>query len=101
MQNCNCSPYSLWPCITTFKSEKGGLPDPRGPLAKAVPSASIASEFKLLGVFTSLPDRKKRESYAKYNAKYTPEQKALIAKREAEHGVVTSYHRFYLKGSFI
>ncbi len=26
-----------------------------------------------------------------------PEQKALIAKRAAEHGVVDSYHRFYLK----
>ncbi len=81
----------------TFKIEKGGLPDSHGPLAKTVPSSSIASEFKLLGVFTSLPDRKKRESYAKY----TPEQKALIAKQAAEHGVVTSYHRFYLKGTSI
>ncbi len=26
-----------------------------------------------------------------------PEQKALIAKRAAEHGVVALYHRFYLK----
>ncbi len=26
-----------------------------------------------------------------------PEQKALVAKRAAEHGVVASYHRFYLK----
>ncbi len=33
----------------TFKVEKGGLPDPHGPLAKTVPSSSIASEFKLLG----------------------------------------------------
>ncbi len=36
---------------------------------------------------------KKGGSYAKY----TPEQKALIAKRATEHGVVASYHRFYLK----
>ncbi len=40
-----------------------------------------------------LPDRKKGGPYAKY----TPEQKALIVKRAAEHGVVDSYHRFYLK----
>ena len=33
----------------TFKIEKGGLPDSHGPLAKTVPSSSIASEFKLLG----------------------------------------------------
>ena len=45
-------------------------------------------EFKLLGI--SLPDSKKGGSYAKY----TPEQKALNAKKAAEHGVV---HRFYLK----
>ncbi len=38
----------------------------------------------------SLPDHKK-------SAKYTHEQKALIAKRAAEHGVIASYHRFYLK----
>ncbi len=35
---------------------------------------------------------KKGGSYAKY----TPEQKALIAKRETEHSVVASYRRFYL-----
>ena len=50
----------LTPSIATFKVEKGGLPDPHGPLA-TVPSSSIASEFKLLGIesLTSLPDRKK------------------------------------------
>ena len=80
-----------------MKVEKGGLPDPHGPLATG-PSSSIASEeFKLLGIesLTSLPDRKKGGSYAKY----TPEQKAMIAKRAAEHGVVASYHPFYLKES--
>ncbi len=35
---------------------------------------------------SSLPDRKKRGLYAKYT------QKALIAKREAEHGVATIRH---------
>ena len=36
VQNCNCqtdsSPYALWPSIATFKVEKGGLPNPHGPL---------------------------------------------------------------------
>ncbi len=32
---------------------------------------------------------------------HTPEQKALIAKRAAEHGVVASYHRFYLKRIYL
>ena len=40
-----------------FKVEKGGLPNPHGPLAKTFPSSSIASEFKLLGSLHS--DRKK------------------------------------------
>ncbi len=76
-----------------FIVEKGGLPDPHGPLAKTGPPSSIASEFKL--IWESLLAYlivKKGESYAKY----APEQKA---KRAAEHGVVASYHHFYLKGT--
>ena len=46
VQNCDTG---LMACIATFKVEKGGLPDPHGPLAKTVPSSSIASEFKVLG----------------------------------------------------
>ena len=76
----NCHTDSA--CIATFKVEKSGL-------LTTVPSSSIASEFKLLGSLTSLY---KREDH---NAKYTPKQKALIAKRAAEHGVIASYHRFY------
>ncbi len=68
-----------------MKVEKGGLPDPHGPL-ETVPSSS---EFKLLGIESYLVV-KKGGSYAKY----TPEQKA---KRAAKHSVVASYHRFYLK----
>ncbi len=87
--NCHTdsSPYA---CIATFKVEKDGLPDPHSLLA-TVPSSSIASGVQ--AVRESLLAYlivKKGGSYAKY----TPEQKALIAKKAAEHGVV---HRFYLK----
>ncbi len=49
-------------------------------------------KFKLLQAAreSSLPDRKKRGSYAKY----TSEQKALIAKRAAEHGVVATIRHY-------
>ncbi len=75
-----------------FKVEKGGLPDPHGPLAKIVPSSSIAAANSEVQAAreSSLPDRKKRGSYAKY----TPEQKALIAKRAAEHGVVATIRHY-------
>ncbi len=57
-------------------------------MAKTVSPSSIASEFKLLWESLLAYLIVKREN------QYTPEQKALIAKREAEQGVVR-----YLKPS--
>ena len=72
-----------------FKKEKGNLPDPDGPLAKSVPSTAIAaanSEVSAVMHTTSSHNCKKRGHYEKY----MPEQKAMIGKRAAEHGVAAT-----------
>ncbi len=75
-----------------FKVEKGGLPDSHGPLATVHHHLDCCIGFQAARKSTSLAsDRKKGGPYAKY----TPKQKALIAKREADHGVVASSYRFY------
>ena len=76
------------------KAKKDNLPDPRGPLVRTVPSSSIAAaNSEVRAVLESLPSGgKKRGPYANYTA----EQKALIEKRAAEHGVVAAI-RYYTK----
>ena len=75
-----------------FKREKNNLPDPYGPLAQSVPSTSIAAaNSEVLSVIES-KNNKKRGQYAKY----TPEQKSMIRKRAAEHGVVAAV-RYYIR----
>jgi len=77
-----------------FKKESN-LPDPHGPLAQSVPSTSIdAANLDLRAVIDTMSSHnsKKRGRYEKY----TPEQKAMIGKRAAEHGVVSS-DRHYIK----
>ena len=78
-----------------FKKEKGNSPNPHGPLAQSVPSTSIAAANSEVGTVIdtmSSHNSKKRGSYDKY----TPEQKAMIRKRAAEHGVAASV-RHYIK----
>ena len=65
-----------------FKREKGNLPDPHGPLARSVPSASIAAANS--EVSTAIDSGK-----GGHYEKYTPQQKAMIGKTAAEHGVAT------------
>ena len=78
-----------------FKKEKGNFPDPHGSLAQSVLSTSIAaanSEVHAVIDTMSTHNSKKRGSFEKY----TPEQKAMIWKRAAEHGVAASV-RHYMK----
>ena len=74
-------------------------------IARSCPSTSIASSNSEVHSAIDSNNSKKRGQYGKY----TPEQKAVIGKRAAEHGVVanlcipdhfilvaTSYHSFHL-----
>ena len=73
----------------------GSLPDPRGPLSRQVPSSAIsAANSKVTAVLQQPPMtwRPKRGIYAKF----TPEQKADIGKRAAEHGIESTV-RYYSK----
>ena len=67
------------------------LPDPQGPLSIKMPSSSIASaNGEVRGVASQEPAS--RGAYSKF----TSEQKAVIGKRAAEHGVAATI-RFYAK----
>lgn len=73
------------------KGETSRLPDPRGTLSKVIPSSSIAAantEVEKCG--QSNPAAGKRKQYAKF----TPEQRAEIGRRAAEHGVASTI-RYY------
>ena len=70
------------------------LPDPRGPLAKQVPSTSITSASEeVKDVLAQGTEPTKRGAYAKF----TPAQKAGIGKRAAEHGVAATVRYFEKK----
>ena len=73
-----------------FKASDTKLPDPRGTLSKDVPSTAIAAANGEVKV--ELQRGKTRGPYTKF----TPEQKAEIGKRAAEHGVVATV-RYYEK----
>ena len=73
-------------------SENNGLPDPSGPLTKSVPSTSIAAANLNVRSIIESQNKQKRGNYGKF----TPEQKAMIGKRAAEHGVVAAV-RYYIK----
>ena len=73
-----------------FKREKNNLPNPH--LAQSVPSTSIAAANSEVCSVIESQNNKKRGQYAKY----TPEQKTMIRKRAAEHGVVAAV-RYYIR----
>ena len=75
-----------------FKASDTKLPDPRGPLSKEVPSTAIAAANGEVKHVVELQRGKTRGPYTKF----TPEQKAEIGKRAAEHGVVATV-RYYEK----
>ena len=75
-----------------FKASDTKLPDPRGPLSKDVPSTAIAAANGEVKHVVELQRGKTRGPYTKF----TPEQKAEIGKRAAEHGVVATV-RYYEK----
>ncbi len=74
------------------KGETNGLPDPQGPLSEIIPSSSISaanSEVEKCGHLEAASG-KKRSHYAKF----TPEQKAEVGCRAAEHGVASTIHHY-------
>ena len=75
-----------------FKASDTKLPDPRGPLSKEVPLTAIAAANGEVKHVVELQRGKTRGPYTKF----TPEQKAEIGKRAAEHGVVATV-RYYEK----
>ena len=76
-----------------YFKKKENLPDPNGPLAQSVSLSSIeAVNSNVRSVIESDMPPRKRGQYGKY----TPEQKAMIGKRAAEHDVVAAV-RYYIK----
>ena len=69
-----------------FKREKGNLPDPHGPLARSVPSTSIAAANS--EVSTAIDTASRNSGKRGHYEKYTPQQKAMIGKTAAEHASV-------------
>ena len=67
------------------------LPDPNGPLARAVPSSAISVANESVNV--SLESNKKAANRGVYQ-KLSAEKKAEIGKRAAEHGVMGTV-RYY------
>ena len=68
------------------------LPDPRGPLSKELPSTAILCANREVTNVLQLQQTKSRGPYTKF----TPEEKAEIGKRAAEHGVAATV-RYYKK----
>ena len=66
------------------------MPDPHGPLAQSVPSTVIAAANSEVRSTIEAKNSKKRGQYGKY----TPEQKAMVGKRAAEHGVVAAVRSY-------
>ena len=86
---CEDQPHYLY---RYFKASDTKLPDPRGPLSKEVPLTAIAAANGEVKHVVELQRGKTRGPYTKF----TPEQKAEIGKRAAEHGVVATV-RYYEK----
>ena len=79
-------------------SEKSStkLPDPRGPLSKLVPSSSIASANENVKSLLESKERTPNGRKGQHYTKISPEVKAEIGRRAAEHGVAATI-RFYIK----
>ena len=77
-------------------SQDTKLPDPRGPLSKEVPSTAIAAANNEVKHVVELQRGKTRGTYTKF----TPEQKAEVGKRAAEHGVAATvcYYKKWFPG---
>ena len=70
------------------QQSKDKLPDPRGPLSRKLPPASIASANK--EVRRVILDPEPVKGVKGLYTKLTAEQKAVIGKRAAEHGVTAT-----------
>ena len=81
------------------KESKDKLPDPSRPLSSSVPSLSISVANSKLGLLLNEPgtasgiQNKKRGHYAKF----TSEEKAIIGRKAAEHGIVAAVRQFTKK----
>ena len=81
-----------------FQHYHSVLPKPDGPLSQVVPSLSISAANKAVMVLLDPPGAEekctsqsdKREGYDHF----TPEEKARIGKRSAEHGIAATIHYF-------
>ena len=82
--------------LLKYFQTKSSLPKPDGPLSKAVPSSSIVAANKEVKEVLEKPEEKdtltpsKRGTYESF----TPEEKARIGKRAAEHGVTATVRHF-------
>ena len=74
------------------------MPDPHGPLARSVPLTSIA--VANLEVSTAIDTALRNSGKGGHYEKYTPQQKAMIGKTAAEHGVAASVCRYMLHEGF-
>ena len=72
------------------------LPDPTGPLSYKVDSTAIEEAYaEVTAALASASAGSKRAPYLKL----TPEQKAIIGKYAAEHGIINAIRRF--QGNFL
>ena len=78
----------IWPYLNS------NLPDPHGPLALSVLSTSIAAVNSEMS--TAIDTASRNSGKRGHYKKYTPQQKAMIGKTAAEHGVAASA-RHYMK----
>ena len=80
-----------------FAPAKPSLPKPDGPLSAVVPSSSIAAAnkevTKVLEEELDQKDATPKSAHGEYEH-FTPEEKARIGKRAAEHGVTAAIRYF-------
>ena len=80
-----------------FAPAKPSLPKPNGPLSAVVPSSSIAAAnkevTKVLEEELDQKDATPKSARGEYE-RFTPEEKARIGKRAAEHGVPAAIRYF-------
>ena len=81
------APYRYFQALekSSFK-----LPDPRGPLSRLVPLSSIISANKKVQSVLESKDRTQSGRKGQHYPKLSPELKAEIDRRAAEHGVAAT-----------
>ena len=76
-----------------FAPAKPSLPKPDGPLSAVVPSSSIAAAKKEVTKVLEEELDTPKSARGEYEH-FTPEEKAQIGKRAAEHGVTATFPKY-------